>query len=117
MKNQGNHALFMLFLMNVSLTIPLIMMNTPYWLITVVTLLVFSPALIGSYTYAALHTFAYNILRFVLYVWGLVVTIGGKQDFFAIAFYILTALQAIDIIKKFIGTIMMMFIMLTNHKE
>lgn len=117
MKNQGNYALFMLFLMDASLTIPLIMINAPYWLIVVKSVFVFSPAIIGSYTYSALYTFVYNVVRPVLYVWGLVVTIGGKQDFFAIAFYILTALQAIDIIKKLIGTVMIIVLALTKKND
>jgi hypothetical protein len=47
-------------------------------------------------------------------VWGLVVTVQGEQDFFAIAFYIFMGLQAIDIIKKFVVTVLNLIISFTD---
>ena len=103
--------------MQLSIGLPLIMLNAPLWLILGATFLVFSPLFFGSLTYATFLFCSYDIIRPILYIWALVVTIGGKQDFIAIAFYVLFALQAISIIKRLIGTIGIIIIALTEGKE
>jgi hypothetical protein len=50
-------------------------------------------------------------------VWGLVVAIQGKQDLFTVVFYILVVLQAVDIVKRFIGTVSGLIFALTNKEE
>lgn len=117
MKKQENYVLFQLFLMELSLGIPLIMLEAPLWLILMATFLIFTPMLFGSFTYATILYCSYDVIRPILYIWALVVTILGVQDFFAIAFYILAGLQAISIVKRFIGTIGIIVIALTERKN
>ena len=100
--------------MTVSLTIALVMLNAPTLLIIITTFLVFSPLIFSSTTWLFLVMTSYDILRPIIYIWATIVTIQGKQDFFAIAFYILAILQAISIIKKFIGTLAIIFVSLSN---
>lgn len=117
MKNQENYIIFRLFLMELSLGIALIMLNAPLWLILVATFLIFSPMFFGSLTYATIVYSAYDIVRPILYIWAVVATIQGKQDFFAIAFYIIAGLQVISIVKRFIGTISIIIVALVERKK
>ena len=111
MKNQENNYVYIqIFLMSISLTIALVMLNAPFWLISIVTLFLFSPLLFGSLLYASIVYIIYDIVRPILYIGALVVTIQGKQDFVAIAFYILAALQVINILRRFIGTVCGLFV-------
>lgn len=104
------YALFILFLMSLSLTIPLIFLNAPWWVLSIVTLAVFATALSGSELIALVYRLIHNIvLRPGLYIWALVITINGPQDFLAIAFYIIAGLQALSIIKNFLGEIFILF--------
>lgn len=102
-----NYGLFMAFLASLSLTIPLIVIGVPFWVISVVSLVMFLPYIIPSdwmaITAIALYTL---LLRPGLYIWALVVAISGQQDFVAIAFYVIAGLQAISIIKNFITYIL-----------
>ena len=110
------YAKFQLFLMSLSLTISLVMLDAPLWLICTATFLVFSPLLFGSLSYATFLYCTYDIVRPILYTWALVVTIQGKQDFVAIAFYVLFAIQVITMVKRFIGTIGIIIIAITENK-
>lgn len=112
-----NYSIFQLFLMQLSISIALIMLDAPLFLITLATILVFSPLFFGSLTYATFLFCAYDIIRPILYIWALAITIGGKQDFFAIAFYILSGVQAISIIKRLIGTICIIVVALVEGKH
>ena len=103
-----------IFLMALSLTLALVMMYAPSILITVTIFLLLSPLIFGSVTYAFIVYAIYDIVRPILYTWALVVTIQGKQDFVAIMFYVLTALQVINIIKRFIGTVCGLFVAFTE---
>ena len=114
MNNRENYMLGHLFLMQLSLVLPLVMLDAPLWLILVASLLIFSPLLLASTTYTTILLCAYDIIRPILYIWALVATIGGVQDFFAIAFYVLFALQILSIVKKAIGTISIIVITLTK---
>ena len=116
-KQESNYHIFQLFLMQLSISIPLIMLNAPLILILATTFLIFSPLFFGSLPYATVLFSAYDIIRPILYIWALIVTIGGRQDFFAIAFYVLFALQAISILKRLIGTIGIIIVALTEGKE
>ena len=116
-RNRERYTLFQLFLMSLSLTIALIMLNAPIWVITVATLLVFSPCFFRSLAYSAFLFCTYDILRPIIYVCALVVTAQGKQDFFAIAFYVLAALQLISILKRFIGTVCIIVLALFDRKN
>jgi hypothetical protein len=71
----------------------------------------------GSITYVSFICCTYDIVRPIIYIWALVVTIQGKQDFFAIAFYILATLQIFSIAKRFIGTIGIILIALTEKSK
>lgn len=107
MVQNTNFNYIQISLLSLSLIIPLIMLESPIWLIGLVTFIMFSPLLFASLIYAAILYFSYDIIRPILYIWALVVTIQGKQDFFAVAFYILMALQAASIIKRLIGSVSM----------
>ena len=98
-----NYGLFMAFLASLSLTIPLIIIGTPFWVISVASLVMFLPYFIPSDWIAIAVIALYTLLmRPGLYIWALIVAIGGQQDFVAIAFYVIAGLQAISIIKNFL---------------
>lgn len=103
------YALIKLLLMSLSLTIPLIMIGASGLIISLISLIVFVSALCGnvviSYIYRAIHNI---LLRPGLYICALVNTIQGKQDFIAICFYIIFALQIINMIKNFIFEIILL---------
>lgn len=40
----------------------------------------------------------------IFWIWGLVVTIGGPQDWFAIVYYILTVIMFLPFILKVLGS-------------
>lgn len=113
------------FLMSLSLTYPLIMLETPFLLILAEITLIFLPSiliLLSESEWLPILSFyivyhLYNIIRPILYVCGLVATIQGQQDFVAVAFYILMGLQAVNIIKRFFGTVIMIIQLLTINKE
>lgn len=108
-ERQIKHLLFKFFLMDISITLPLIMMEAPSWLITLlVPILIFSPMFVKSPYYVALYTLIYNFGRPILYACGLAATIGGVQDAVAVVFYVITAVQSINIIKKLIETIIIL---------
>lgn len=102
-------VLWQLFLMSLSLTIPLIMIGASGWIITLVTIIIFATALSGhtgiAYVYRALHNI---ILRPGLYIWALVVTLTGPQDIVAIAFYIILALQTKNILSNLFGEVVVL---------
>jgi hypothetical protein len=109
MSNQDNYTrvmLRMLIPMVVSITLPLIMLDTPVWLITIINMIILSPMLFMSITLSSLIPFAYHIIKPILYIWALVVTILGKQDFLAITFYILMGIQIPKMLMNFIGTLL-----------
>lgn len=96
---------WMLLPMVIAITIPLVMIRVPGWLATTIFVIMFSPMLIMSTKWAAIVLCSYYIFKPVIYVWALVVTIHGVQNFWAIAFYILMAIQAPRMIGHFIGAI------------
>lgn len=99
-----SYMLFSLFMMSLSLTVALIIISAPAWVIALVSLSVFASALSGSISLAFTFKALYNILlRPGLYIWALVAAVCGPQDFFAIAFYIIAGLQVWNIIKNFVG--------------
>lgn len=114
--NKLKYLLFRLFLMSLSLVFPLIMLEAPIFLIVITPFIVYSPLLFKSLAYGNIVYCLCYILRPILYVWGLIVAVQGEQDFFAIAFYILLGLQAIDIVKTFIATILSIILLFT-YKE
>ena len=101
-----NYGLFRLFLLSLSLAIPLIVIGAPGWIIALASVYVFSPLLFKSELLLYITAWLYDIvLRPGLYVWALIVAINGPQDFVAIAFYILAFLQAWSILKNLISQI------------
>ena len=110
-----NYGLFMAFLASLSLTIPLIVIGTPLWVISVVSLAMFLPYIIPSdWTAIAIIALYTLLLRPGFYVWALVVTINGQQDFIAIAFYVIAGLQAISIVKNFFVYLVGLFSAISN---
>lgn len=101
--------LCLLLPMALSLTLPLLMLDAPIWLMTVVDIIILSPMLFWSQSLAVIVPRAYYLIKPILYIWALVVTILGAQDFFAIAFYILMGLQIPKMIMNFIGTIISIY--------
>lgn len=116
LNQQGNYIYILVFLRSLSLTLPLIMLDAPIWVICLATFILFSPLLFGSLLYTGIVYCLYDIVRPILYIWGLVVTIQGKQDFFAIAFYVLMGLQIVNIIKRFLGTVCGVILAFTNKE-
>lgn len=107
----------MLLPMVVSVTIPLLILGAPVWLMTIVDLIILSPMLFWSVGLSVIVPYAYYIARPILYVWALVVAILGVQDFFAIAFYVLMAIQVPSMIINFIGTILSIIMLLTGNRK
>ena len=108
--NSLGFLLWKLFLMSLSLAIPLIMIGTSGWIITLVTVIVFATALSGRVGIAYIYRMLHNILlRPGLYIWALIVTIAGPQDVVAIGFYVVFACQAMNIISNFIGEVIALF--------
>lgn len=99
-----NYGLFRMLLWSLSLAIPLVIIEAPFWVISIVSLVMFLPVIIPSdwtvITVIALYTI---LLRPGLYIWGLIVAINGPQDIIAIAFYVIAGLQAISIVKNFVA--------------
>lgn len=110
MKEQDytKEMLWLLIPMVVSITIPLLMLDTPVWLMAIINLMILSPMLLVSLKLSTIVPYAYYIINPILYVWALIVTIIGVQDFLAIAFYILMAIQTPKMMKNFIGTIIIL---------
>lgn len=110
MDNNRSFGLVMLklLLMSLSLTIPLIIIGASGWIIAFITITVFASALSGREGIALIYRQLHNIiLRPGLYIWALIVAIYGPQDFIAIGFYIVTGLQALNIIRNFITEILL----------
>ncbi len=104
------YAQIQLLLMSLSISLPLIIMNAPLLLILITTLLIFSPAMSKSLYVGVIVFCLYDIVRPILYIAGIIVAAQGPQDFVAIAFYIITGLQALSILKKFIATVLTLII-------
>lgn len=109
--------LWLLMPMVLSITVPLLMLDTPIWLMSLIDLVILSPMLLWSQKLSVIVPYAYHIIRPILYISALVVTILGVQDFLAIAFYILMAIQIPRMIKNFIGTILIIYYAIPIDKE
>ena len=109
------YALFKLFLTSLSLTIPLIMIGASGLVTSIVTILVFASALCGNVGIAYIFRALYNILlRPGLYIWAFIDAISNQQDFFSVCFYIIFALQIINIVANFIGEIIMIISLIND---
>lgn len=120
MNNQDNYIKTMLITllpMVLSITLPLLMLNAPIWLMVVVDLIILSPMLFVSLKLSVIVPYAYYIIKPILYIWALVVTILGVQDFFAIAFYILMGIQVPKMLMNFVGTILIIYNAVIEEKE
>lgn len=109
--------LAMLLPMALSITLPLLMLDAPVWLMTIVDLILLSPMLLCSVKLTQIIPFAYYIINPIIYISALVVSIQGPQDFFAIAFYILMGIQAPRMIKNFIGTTLILYYTIVGDRE
>ena len=99
-----NYGLFMAVLASISISIPLIVIGVPYWVILAVSLFMFLPGIIQSTRiFIAVSAIYAILLRPGLYILGLIAAINGPQDFIAIAFYVIAGLQAYNIIKNFLA--------------
>lgn len=116
-QNYTKQMLWLLLPMSLSITLALMMLGTSIWLISAVNLLILSPMLFLSKKLAVIVPYVYYIANPILYVWALVVTIQGPQDFFAIAFYILMAIQVPKMIVNFIGTMAILFYAVTGKRK
>ena len=111
-----NYGLFRMFLCSISLTIPLLMIDAPAWVISLVSLVMFLPFIFQSPSLVIPVIAIYSVLlRPGLYIWALIVTARGPQDFIAIAFYIVSGLQAISIIKNFIAYFLAVIFSMQHH--
>lgn len=115
-ENMFNYNLFILFLMQLSLILPLIMIEAPTWIIITIPILVYLPLLLQSFVLHIILFYLYDIVKPILYVWGLIVTIQGTQDFFAITFYIIAGLQVVNMIKRLFGTVCSIILILFDNK-
>ena len=105
---------FQLVLKSLSICLPLIMLDAPFWLMSAILFIVISPLVFPSLSYTTILMWIYDITRLILYIWALVVTISGTQDFLAIVFYILFGLQIFSIISSFLYTIMIIYSAITK---
>lgn len=97
------------FWQSLSITLPLIMiglsLDLSMW-ICLLPSIIYLPLIIRSVALFGLIEHTYNLIaRPGLYIWGLVLTIQGEQDYIAIVFYILTGLQIISIVKWFVFSV------------
>lgn len=104
-----NYILLTTVLKSVSISIALLMMDAPLLITLLITTFVYLPAFKPSATTALIVEYTYNIARPILYIAATVIAAGGDQNFFTIAFYILTGIQALYMIPKFFGTIAIIF--------
>lgn len=110
-----NFSLFSMLLKSMSLSIPLIIIGAPFWVISIVSLVVFLPFLIPSdWTFIAVIALYTLVLRPGLYIWALIIAINGPQDIVAIAFYIIAGLQSISIVKNFFVYLIGFFSTMSN---
>ena len=119
MKEQDytKQMLRLLLPMVLSVTLPLLMLNAPVWVMTIVDLIILSPMLLWSVKLTKIIPYAYFVLNPIIYIFALVVTIQGKQDFFAITFYILMGLQTPKMITNLIGTILILYHTIVGDKD
>ena len=111
--NSFGYLLRQLFLMSLSLCIPLVLIGASGWIITIASIIIFATALSGNTGIAYIYRLLHNIiLRPGLYVWALIVTIAGPQDAVAIGFYIVLVCQTKNIIGNFIGEIIILLSLL-----
>lgn len=110
MENRSfGYMLRQLFLMSLSLCIPLILIGASGWVMTIVTVAVFATALSGNALIAYIYRVLHNIiLRPGLYIWALIVTIAGPQDIVAIGFYIVLVCQLKNIVGNLIGELIIL---------
>lgn len=104
-----NYILLTTVLKTASISIALLMMDVPLLIILLITTFMYLPAFKPSATTALIVECTYNIARPILYIVATVIAAGGDQNFFTITFYILTGIQALDMIPKFFGTIAIIF--------
>lgn len=111
-----NYGLFRMFLCSLSLAIPLIIIDAPFWVISLASLFVFLPFIIPSEWTVIIVIASYTLLlRPGLYIWGLIAAINGPQDLVAIAFYIIAGLQAFSIIKDFVAYLFTLIITMSDR--
>ena len=103
--NMLKYSLFTMFLKSLSITIALIMLNTPVIVISIVTLIMFLPVLIGSIEFMGVILHLYNLTRPILYIIALIVTIASAQDVISIVFYVVMAVQVPSMIINLMHTI------------
>ena len=103
--NLAKYATFTLFFKAMSLSIPLILLDIPFGIISIISGIIILSAFLGSEILMFIILLLYNIARPIIYSVALVNTIKGPQDFIAIAFYIILAVQIPSIIKNLIFSI------------
>lgn len=94
------------FWASVSLAIALIVIGAPSWVMLLTTLFVFLPCIFNSDGIFLTVFFTYSFARPVLYVFALISAIKGPQDFIAIAFYVVAAVQVFAMVQNIIICIM-----------
>lgn len=104
--NMLKYSLFAMLLKSFSITIALIMLNTPILVISGVTLIMFLSVLIRSVVFMGVVLQLYNLVRPILYIIALIITIASAQDTVSIIFYILMAVQVPSMIINLIQTIL-----------
>lgn len=100
-----NYILLTTALKVTSVSIALFMIGAPIFIILLITTFIYLPAFKPSVTLALIVEHTYNIGRLILYIVATIIAIGGDQNFFTIAFYILAGIQAMYIIPQFIFSI------------
>ena len=112
-----NYLLFKMFWWSTALMIPLVIIDAPIWVMTIISLVMFSPIIFRAESLIWLVQFLYALLlRPGLYIWALVVAINGPQDIIAIVFYIIAGLQAISIAKNFLGYLLLLFSAISSNE-
>ena len=96
------YALLTLFFKDLSISIPLIFLDVPLLIISIVSGIIILSVFIGSEVFSFVLLQIYNVARPIIYIIALIGTIKGTQDFIAIAFYIILAVQIPSMIKNLI---------------
>lgn len=105
-----------IILMITSISIPLIMLDVPLWVLIVIDLSITGLMFCSSF-FTILISSLYYIVKPVLYIWALVFAVQGSQNFWAIAYYIVMGLQAPFMVVNLLALVAEIFKLVSSCKK
>ena len=105
-----------IILMITSISIPLIMLDVPLWVLIVVDLSITVLMSFSSF-FNILLSSLYCIVKPVLYIWALVFAVQGSQNFWAIAYYIVMGLQVPFMVMNLLALVAEIFKLVSSCKK